>query len=92
VVSTAVIPQNWQIFLRIDPNKNEQFNFLYAMLVQSFQNERRELVVTDGEVVIGLLRQVDESSLTPCGHEEADTRIMLHVTPAATHDHRRIQV
>jgi len=92
VVSTAVIPRNWQIFLRVDANNDEQFTVLYAMLVQSVQNEGKELVVNDGEAVLCLPRQVDESSLTPCGHEEADLRIMLHVTHTAMHDHSRIQV
>jgi len=92
MMSTAVVPRNWQIFLHIDANKDEQFTFTY--LVQSFQNERKELVVTDGEAVLCLPRQVDESSLAPCSYEEADTRFMLHVTHAAKHehDHCRIQV
>jgi len=92
VVSTAAIPGNWQSFLRVDANKVELFTFLSDVLVQSFHDEAKELVVTDGEAVICLPRQEDESSLAPCGQEEADTRIMLHVAHAAEHDHRRIQV
>jgi len=60
VVSTAVMPGNWQSFLRVDVNKDELFTFLSAMLVQSFQNETKEPVVTDGEAVICLPRQTDE--------------------------------
>ena len=32
----------------------------------------------------------DLSSLSPCSHEEADTRMMLHIDAAATSGHRNI--
>ncbi|KAK3852019.1 hypothetical protein Pcinc_041376 [Petrolisthes cinctipes] len=60
--------------------------------MQTFYEDVKELVVTDGEAVICLPRQEDESSLAPCCQEEADTYIMLHVAHAAVHDHRQIQV
>ena len=31
-------------------------------------------------------------SLAPCSHEEADSRIMVHVSHAVAHGHRRIQI
>ena len=87
VVTITTILRNWQSFLRIDANK-----VLSDMLVQSFHNEAKELVVTYGEAVICLPRQEDESSPAPCSYEEADNHIMLHVAHAAQHDHRWIQV
>ncbi|KAK3866687.1 hypothetical protein Pcinc_027800 [Petrolisthes cinctipes] len=92
VVSTAAIPGNWQSFLRVDANKMELFSFLSNVLVETFHDDAKELVVTDGEAVICLPRQEDESSLAPCCQEEVDTCIMLHVAHAAVHDYRRIQV
>ena len=52
VVDSAVIPGNWQSFLRVDGNKVELFSYLSTMLAESFQEEGKELVVTDGEQVI----------------------------------------
>ena len=37
-------------------------------------------------------QQEDVNSLAPCNHEEADTRMMLHVAHAAQHGHHQIQV
>ena len=78
VVDSAVIPGNWQSFLRVDSNKVELFSYLSTMLAESFQEEGKELVVTDGEQVICVPQQEDVNSLAPCNQEEADTSIMLH--------------
>ena len=39
VVDSAVIPGNWQSFLRVDSNKVELFSYLSTMLAESFQEE-----------------------------------------------------
>ena len=62
------------------------------MLAESFQEEGKELVVTDGEQVICVPQQEDVNSRTACNKEEADTRMMLHVAHAAQHGHHQIQV
>ena len=62
------------------------------MLAESFQEEGKELVVTDGEQVICVPQQEGINSLAPCNQEEADTRMMLHVAHAAQHGHHQIQV
>ena len=92
VVDSAVIPGNWQSFLRVDSNKVELFSYLSTMLAESFQEEGKELVVTDGVQVICVPQQEDVNSLAPCNQEEADTRMMLHVAHAAQHGHQEIQV
>ena len=92
VVASAVIPGNWQSFLRVDSNEVELFSYLSTMLAVSFQEEGKELVVTDGEQVICVPQQEDVNSLAPCNQEEADTRMMLRVAHAAQHGHHQIQV
>ena len=62
------------------------------MLAESFQEEGKELVVTDGEQVICVPQQEDVNSLAPCNQEEADTRMMLYVAHAAQQGHHQIQV
>lgn len=92
VVESAPIPGNWQNFLRVDLNKKELFCFLSKSVVESIVEDSKELVVTDGEQVLCVPPQQDVQSLAPCSHEEADSRMMLHVAHAAKHDHHRILV
>ena len=39
----------WQSFLSVDFNKLELFGFLLKALIASFNYERQELIVTDGD-------------------------------------------
>ena len=92
VVASAPIPGNWHNFLRVDLNKQELFSFLSKALIQSFDEDNKELVVTDGEQVLCVPPQQDIHLLAPCSHEEADTRMLLHVAHAAQHGHSRILI
>ena len=49
-------------------------------------------MVTDGNQVVCVPPQQDAHLLAPCNHEEADSRMMLHVAHAAQHDHHHILV
>ena len=67
----------------MDLNKKELFSFLSKALVHSFKQDKKELVVTDGDQVVCIPPQQDAHLLTPCNHEEADSQMMLHVAHAA---------
>ena len=92
VVQSGTMPGNWQSFLRVDENKVELFSFLSKVLVESFNEKDKELVVTDGEAVLRVPEQDNINLLAPCSHEEADTRMMVHVAHAAQHGHHKILV
>ena len=81
VIESALIPGNWQNFLRVDLNKTELFTFLSKSLLQSFieLESTKEIVVTDGEQVFSDPSQNDVYLLSPCSHEEADSRMMLYM-------------
>ena len=70
----------------------ELFNFLLKHLAKSFNEKGKELVVTDEEGVLCVPQQDDIELLAPCTHEEADTRMMVHVAHAASHGHQKIAV
>ena len=91
VVASARIPRNWNNFLHVDLNKEELFSFLSKTLVESVKHQK-ELVVTDGMQVLCVPAQQDVHLLAPCSHEEADSRMMLHVQHAAQHGHHQILV
>ena len=52
--------------------------------------EDKELVVTDDVAVLSKPPLADLSSISPCTHKEADTRMLLHVAHAVQHGHQRI--
>ena len=86
IVAETVIPGNWLDFLHMDSNKTELFKFLSDALFKSY-NQEKQLVITDGESVLSKppLCDLASNSLSPCSHEEADTRMLLHTcTPFST--------
>ena len=75
-----------------DTNKVELFSFLSKKLGKTFNDQTKKLVITDGEAVIWLPRQDNESTRASRCQEEADTRIMMPVVHVAAHGHCQIQV
>ena len=74
------------------PQQDQIFSFLSKTLIQSFEEDNKELVATDGEQVPCAPSQHETKLLAPCNHEEADSRMMLHVAHAARHGHQWILV
>ena len=83
VAPTVRIPPNWKSFLRVDENKTELFQLLAKELEGSDLGEK-EVYTTFGSQVLSNTRRANLESLQPCSHEEADTRLFLHVLDAAT--------
>ena len=82
-------PSKWQSFLRKDENKSELFEFLAEEPVKLVS--KKQIISTKGRSVIcSLSRELD--NLQPCEHEEADTRIFLHVQDAAKEGYRKMMV
>ena len=79
VEPSSAVPQNWQEFLRVDDNKTELFSFLASNVADIDTN--KHLITTHSTGVLCSNRQ-DVSDLAPCTHEEADTRILLHLQDA----------
>jgi len=82
VVPTTVIPKNWKDFLRVDENKTELFSFLSEQVTRLPTENDKEIYATHGRVVLCSTGQSDLTNLAPCSHEEADTRLLLHVSDA----------
>ena len=73
------IPGNWQDFLRLDENKKELFVFL-AEYIPDLSTEK-EVVSKYGDSALS--RGVDIQGVAPCNHEEADTKMMVHIKNAS---------
>ena len=91
--SGSPIPSNWESFLRIEANKDELFNFLSESM-QTYNTGGKVLIGTYDESVMTTAQNtiMDIDSLQPCSHEEADTRILLHVKHCAQQGHKRISI
>ena len=73
----APMPRKWSMLLRCDTNKRELFGYLAEFTIKKFRNAR-EVFVTIGNTVKCSMDGYDLSELSPCTHEEADTRMILH--------------
>ena len=76
------IPGDWTAFLRVDENKEELFLCLVEQLT-IIETDHGEVVSTKHETVIFDNDRTDAADLSPCGHEEANTRLLLHAADAA---------
>ena len=85
----SAMPGNWPEFLRIDDNKAELFSFL-ATIVTALDTEKQIISTHHAEVLCTHLR--DTSGLAPCTHEEADTRIMLHLGDAVKEGYDKVSI
>ena len=92
VVGAAAIPGNWQNSLRVDTNKTELFKFLSQAIFTWFDQDDKQLVITDGEAVLSKPPLLELALLAPCSHEEAVSRMLLHVSHAANHGHHKILI
>ena len=85
VHASTRIPGNWQSFLRNDDNKQELFRFLATA-------DEKEIYSTFEDEVLGSSNSVVSSVVNPCSHEEADTRIFVHVNEIAQRGHSKVMV
>lgn len=90
VSDQAKFPGNWVDFLRDPSNKTELFSFLTSKVAKSNFPPNKAVYVTSGESVISV-GQIS-SVMTDCNHEEADTRVVVHILHALEHGIKTIVV
>ena len=78
--------------MRIDENKTELFSFLadQAMLVQCKAD--KQVISTEDETTLFRIHRNDTTSLCPCTHEEADTRLLLRALDASAKGCKRVML
>ena len=82
VTMSTRIPTDWKGFLRNDENKNDLFLLLPSCIVSMVIPDDKELYTTSGVSVLSSTNRMNLTNLAPCTHEEADTRLMIHVLDA----------
>ncbi|KAJ8353418.1 hypothetical protein SKAU_G00209850 [Synaphobranchus kaupii] len=83
------LPGNWMDFLRDPINKKELFDFLTSRIEEFSWPPTKALHVTSGQAVSSF---GSSSMMNCCNHEEADTRIVVHVQHALEHGAKTVLV
>ena len=78
--------KDWQAFLKISENKDEMFKYMSEKLINVTASSNYHLLSTKGEIVLSN-KPVDLSRISPSDHEEADTRMLLHLYDAVMDGH-----
>ena len=74
----------WNDFLRDDNNKKDLFDFLSGKLSSFEYPVGKEVYVTSGTEV---LSKGTDQQMHTCDHEEADTRLLIHIVDAIQKGH-----
>ena len=77
--------------MRFDENKEELFHFLANQLV-SVETEHEQVISTKGDSVVCNGQRDDISSLAPCKHEEANTRLLINAADAGKCGFKKIML
>ena len=83
------IPSKWHDFLKVDANKTELFRLISETLTSTMTD--KELVATVSNQVISNTT-TDTTGLAPCNHEEADTRIIVHLTDVVQRGFSKVKI
>ena len=91
VLPSATILQNLKTFLRSDENKKELFAFL-SQQAGKIEIDGKQVIVTNGKDVLCYPSTYTSEKLSPCSHEEADIRMMVHIADAVDKGHNSIMI
>ena len=73
------LSENWADVLHDPSNKQEMFTFLSNKIATVDYPEEEDIIITSG--VTAIVRGTDRS-MAPSDHEEADTRLLIHLQDA----------
>ena len=77
--------------MRVDENKEELFLYLAEQLT-TIGTDHGEVVSTKHESVVFNNDRTEAADLSPCTHEEADMRLLLHAADAARRGYTKVMV
>ena len=85
------VPKVWGHFLKNSQNKEELFEMLAESITKYSSNVL--VIATKGSTAISNVRsELDICRISPCDHEEADTRMFLHAHHASQAGHSRVLI
>lgn len=85
------IPRGWENFLRHGANKTALFE-LIAKSISGMPVPGKTICATLEENVITNIPNFEDPNLSPCNHEEADSRLFVHVASAVQQGHSKVLI
>ena len=93
VSKNAKIPGKWSDFLSCSENKSELFPLISECLVDILNlPPGQTFVASVNDHSISTDNELDLSVISPCSHEEADTRMFLHMLSGNLMGHKKILI
>ena len=89
VAGQTKLPRWFDDFLKDSTNKTELFNFLSSKVANFTFPQGKEIYITAGDQVV---KKGSGPPMANCDHEEADSRIMVHVHHALEQGRNIIQI
>ena len=86
------IHYNFSTFLKNNQNKTELFSLAENLISSAIDEAAFTFVCTNMEGVVSNSSQLDLSMLHPCTHEEAGTRIFVHVSDISRNGAKRVTI
>jgi len=84
------LPVDWNSFLRVDDNKTKLFKYLAEQTI-AIQDKGKEVLSTSDCSVLTNSRE-NTARISPCSHEEADTRLLLRAFDAEKEGYRKVML
>ena len=82
------LPRRWADFLHMSENKEELFHFLAKEIFKCRISEQKQLNVTKGSEVLSK----NTPQMPTCSHEEADSRMYVHLLDALEEGNNKIML
>lgn len=89
VAEQTKLPRDWKGFLQDSSNKEELFSLLSSKVQATTCPENKAIFITSGE---NILSTRENFVSFKCNHEEADTRIILHILYVLQDGHSNVLV
>ena len=86
------VAKNWNVFLLNGRNETELFKLLAVKMTSAVEEDNTTIVATLKEQVLSNQNLEHVDLLSPCSHEEADTRILLHTNHASKTGHENVTI
>ena len=86
------MPSNFKKLLLVADNKVRLFAFLAGQLAQLHVEEKHIITTIDNTALTSLQIPYPADMITPCNHEEADSRLLLHAAHCLATGHEGIML
>ena len=84
-------PTNWQGFLRLNKSKKGLFRF-FSREVLNLRELSETFLAAFDDTFMATNAGISLAGVSPCNHEEADTRVLLHVKDMVKQGHRKVSI